>query len=195
MTNVGIYFKMLLVMKMLYTFKELEKILKSDYQIKKAIADGRIFRVEKGIYSQNQFVHPLDVVTKKYPHAVFTMDSAFYFHGLSDVIPGKMYLAVKRNSTKINNPAIVPVFVTEKFLDIGKTQITFEGVTINAYNKERMLIELIRNKKSMAYDYYKEIIGSYRKIMNSLDTESIEDYSRAFDFENYIFRTIQEEVF
>jgi predicted transcriptional regulator of viral defense system len=182
-------------MKMLYTFRELEKILKSDYQIKKAIADGRIFRVEKGIYSQNQFVHPLDVVTKKYPHAVFTMDSAFYFHGLSDVIPGKMYLAVKRNSTKINNPAIVPVFVTEKFLDIGKTQITFEGVTINAYNKERMLIELIRNKKSMAYDYYKEIIGSYRKIMNSLDTESIEDYSRAFDFENYIFRTIQEEVF
>ena len=191
----GIYFKMLLVMKMLYTFKELEKILKSDYQIKKAIADGRIFRVEKGIYSQNQFVHPLDVITKKYPHAVFTMDSAFYFHGLSDVIPDKTYLAVKRNSTKINDPAIVPVFATEKFLDIGKTQITFEGVTINAYNKERMLIELIRNKKSMAYDYYKEIIGSYRKIMNSLDTESIEDYSRAFDFENYIFRTIQEEVF
>ena len=180
---------------MIYTHKELEALFKSDYQIKKAIADGKIFKIEKGIYSHSKIVHPLAIVTKKYPHTIFTLDSAFYFHGLTDVIPGKMYLASKRNTTKIADNSITQVFVTEQFFDIGKTQIDYEGVVINIYNKERMLIELVRNKKGMGYDYYKEIINSYRKRSGELDTRCIEDYSRVFDSEDYILRIIQEEVF
>lgn len=181
---------------MIYTYNELEKILKSDYQIKKAIADGEIYRIERGIYSRTPSVHPLEVITKKYPNAIFTMDSAFYFHGLTDAIPRKMHLAVIRTSTRrIASRNIVHVFVLEKFLELGKTQILFDGVTINIYNKERMLIELIRNKKRLAFDYYKEIINSYRRRVNELDIRDIEDYIKEFDSEDYIFRTIHEEVF
>ncbi len=42
-------------------------------------------------------------------------------------------------------------------------QLVVESATINIYDKERMLIELIRNKNQMAFDYYKEIISNYRK--------------------------------
>jgi len=183
-------------MKMIYSYKELEKILKSDYQIKKAIADGEIYRIERGIYSQTPSVHPLEVITKKYPNAIFTMDSAFYFHGLTDVVPRKMHLAVIRTSTRrIASRNIIHVFVLDKFLEIGKTQIIFDGVSINIYNQERMLIELIRNKKRLAFDYYKEIINSYRRRVNELDIRDIEDYTKEFDTEDYLFRTIQEEVF
>jgi len=181
--------------EMVYTHKELEKLFKSDYQIKKAIADKKIYKIEKGIYSYKQFVHPLEIITKKYAHAIFTMDSAFYFHGLTEVIPNKMYLAVKRDSAKITNRSIIQVFVLDKFHEIGKTQMEFEGITINIYRKERMLIELVRNKKKIAYDYYKEIISSYRRKAAELDVMFIENYAKQFDSENYIFRTIQEEVF
>jgi len=181
---------------MIYTYKELEKNLKSDYQIKKAMADGEIYRIERGIYSRTPLVHPLEVITKKYPNAIFTMDSAFYFHGLTDVVPRKMHLAVIRTSTRrIANRNIVHVFVLEKFLEIGKTQIIYEGVSINIYNQERMLIELIRNKKRLAFDYYKEIINSYRGRVNKLDIRIVEDYIKEFDTEDYLLRTIQEEVF
>jgi len=47
----------------------------------------------------------------------------------------------------------------------------------------------------MGFDYYKEIIASYRKIVDKLDVLNIEEYSSSFDKEEYIFRTIQEEVF
>jgi len=173
----------------------MEKLFKSDYQIKKAIVDKKIYKIEKGIYSNNHFVHPLEIIIKKYPYAIFTMDSAFYFLGLTDVIPDKMYLAVKRNSTKISNHNIIQIFVSEKFHEIGKTQIEFEGITLNIYGMERMLIELVRNKKKIAFDYYKEVINSYRKIAADLDVVNIEDFSKQFDTEDYIFRTIQEEVF
>jgi len=190
------YFKIAAVMKMIYTHKELEKIFKSDYQIKKATAEGTIYKIERGIYSYVPYVHPLEIITKKYPHAVFTMDSAFYFHGLTDVIPSKMHLAVIRTATRrVANRNIAQVFTLEKYLGIGKTQIVFDGILINIYNRERMLIELIRNKKRLAFDYYKEIINSYRGRVNELDIMNIEDYTKEFDTEDYIFKTIQEEVF
>ena len=182
-------------MKMLQTHKELEKLYGSDYQIKKAMAKGKLIKIDRGLYSQEQPVHPLEVIGKKYPDAIFTMGSAFYFHGLTDVIPDKMYLSVKRNSTKISNHDIVQIFVLEKYHGIGRSQISFEGVTINIYDQERMLIELVRNKKGMPFDYYKEIINSYRRKIIELNVRSLEDYSSEFDLEEYIFRTIQEEVF
>jgi len=195
LTSVGFCFKMLIMKKIIYTHRELEKLFKSDYQIKKAILDKKIYKIEKGIYSNTQFVHPLEIIVKKYPKAVFTMDSAFYFLGLTEVIPNKMYLAVKRNSTKTSNLGIIQIFVSDKFHEIGKTQIEFDGISINIYNMERMLIELVRNKKKLAFDYYKEIISSYRRKSADLNVTNIENYAKQFDSENYILRTIQEEVF
>ena len=180
---------------MLFSYKELEAIYKTDYQIKNAIEDGKLYKIEKGIYSDVPTVHPLEIIVKKYPEAIFTMDSAFYFHGLTDVIPKKNYLAVKRNSIRIHKKGIVQVYVIEKLHDIGKTKIDFENVQLFVYDMERMLIELIRNKKKMAFDYYKEIISSYRRRSNELETVKIEDYINKFDIEEYIFNTIQSEVF
>jgi predicted transcriptional regulator of viral defense system len=187
---------MSMVMKMLYTHKELKTIYKSDYQIKRKIAEGKIHKISRGIYSSTPSVHPMEIITKKYPSAIFTMDSAFYFHGLTDVIPRKIHLAMIRTSNRrIADCNIVAIYVLEKYIAIGKTKIDFDGVRINIYDKERMLIELVRSKKRLAFDYYKEIINSYRKIVDSLDIRAIEDYAKAFDTEEYIFKTIQEEVF
>lgn len=180
---------------MIYSYEEVKNTYKSTYQIRKALANGKIFKIEKGIYSDEEIANPLEIIVKKYPNAIFTMDSAFYFHGLTDVIPKKTYLAVKRDSIRINNSKISQMFVLEKLFEIGKTEITFEGVRIPIYDKERMLIELIRNKKRMAFDYYKEIINSYRRKSNQLDIRNIEDYIKEFGVEDYIFKTIQEEVF
>ena len=74
-------------------------------------------------------------------------------------------------------------------------QMTVEGATINIYDKERMLIELIRNKNQIAFDYYKEIISNYRKIINDLDISKIEEYIERFPHEEHIYETLQREVF
>ena len=181
---------------MIYSYNELVAEHKTDYQIKKAIKHGALYKIENGIYSDKPSVSPLEIIVKKYPAAIFTMDSAFYFHGLTDVIPRKMHLAMVRSSSRrIADSNIVAIYVIEKYIAIGKTQIVFDGVCINIYDKERMLIELARNKKKLAFDYYKEIINSYREIVDHLDVRAIEDYAKVFDTEEYIFKTIQEEVF
>jgi len=132
---------------------------------------------------------------KKYPNAVVTMDSAFYLYGFTDVIPEKMYLATKRDAARIVDKNIVQILVLERLFEVGKSQMDYEGAVISIYDKERMLIELIRNKQRMGFDYYKEIVSSYRKEIHKLDIRNIEDYTGMFYSENYIFKTIQEEVF
>ena len=180
---------------MLYSYGELRKKYKSNDKIKKMINEERIVKVEKGIYSDNSNVNYLEILTKKYPNAVFTMNSAFYYHNLTDVIPDKEYLAIKRDSTKISDDRIKVIYYQDKFFDIGKSTIKVNGVEINIYDKERMLIELIRNEKSLGFDYYKEIINNYREIKEELNIKKISEYISEYAIEKYLYDVIMKEVF
>ena len=183
------------VIELILLYKELIKQYKSDYKIKKLIKIGKIFKIEKGIYSDQKNVNYLEVLTKKYPNAIFTMDSAFYYHNLTDVIPEKEYLALRRNSTKIRDSRIKVTYYQDKFFEIGKSTLKINGVEIQIYDKERMLIELIRNRKTMGFDYYKEIIGNYREIKDSLNTKKIAQYISKYEIGDYLYDVIMKEVF
>lgn len=180
---------------MIYNYKEIKEKYKNNYQIEKAIKEQKIYKIEKNIYSDKKNINYLEFISKKYPNAIFTMDSAFYFYNLTDVIPTKIDLAIERNSSRIKDNKINQILTIKKLFDIGKIQFEVEGVTINIYDKERMLIELIRNKKKMAFDYYKEIIKNYRKNINNLDISKIEEYIEKFPHEEHIYEILQNEVF
>ncbi len=180
---------------MILLYKDLINVYKSDYEIKKLIKENKIFKIEKGIYSDQENVNYLEILTKKYPNAIFTMDSAFYYHNLTDVIPEKECLALRRDSTKISDSRIEVVYYQDKFFDIGKSTLVVNGVEISIYDKERMLIELIRNRNSLGFDYYKEIISNYREIRDTLNTKKIAEYISKFAIENYLYDVIMKEVF
>lgn len=180
---------------MLYNHSEIKNKYKSTYQIRKAIKNKEIFKIEKGIYSDIPSVHYLSVVMKKFPYGIFTSYSAYYYYNLTDVIPDKMYLATNRNATTITAKDIKQIRMTDELYNLGKTQIEYEGITINVYDKERMLIELAKNKNQIGYDLYKEIISNYRKQVNSLDTQKIEEYLQYYVNGDKLFEIIQDEVF
>ena len=180
---------------MLYNHNELKDKYKSTYQIRKALRNKEIFRIEKGIYSDIPNVHYSEIIMKKYPYGILTSYSAYYYHNLTDVIPNKMYLATNRNATIINSNKIKQIRMKDELYNLGKTQIEYEGIKINIYDKERMLIDLARNKNQIGYDLYKEIISNYRKQVNSLDTQKIEEYLQYFVNGDKIFEIIQDEVF
>lgn len=180
---------------MVYNYKEVIEIYKNDYNLKKALNKKEIFKLEKGIYSENRVISPLVIYSKKYPNSVITMDSAFYYYNLTDVIPNKVYLATDRNSDKINNKKIVQTFMPKEILDKGRITIEEDNEKINIYDEERLLIELIRKKNQIPFDYYKEIISNYRKIVNKLDMYKIEEYLSLFKNDVNLANILQVEVF
>lgn len=52
-------------MKMLYNYNEIKSKYKTTYQIRKAIKDKKIYKIEKGIYSDNPEVHHLAILMKR----------------------------------------------------------------------------------------------------------------------------------
>lgn len=180
---------------MISLYRELLKEYKTDYGIKKAIFKGELFKIEKGIYSDDKYVPELAIIKAKYPRAILTMNSAFYYHSLSDDIPDFYYLATDRTGAKINDKRVKQIFEMKQLLEIGVIEIEYQGIFIRVYDKERMLIELIRSKSKLPYDYYKEIIGYYRTNILDLDIERIQQYAMMFPKSGLITETLHTEVF
>lgn len=166
----------------------------NDYKLNKAVAAGELFKVKSGIYSTKKTFSELEIVAFRYPNAVFTMNSAFYYHSLTDVIPDGYHLATEKDAAKIKDKSIKQYFVRKERFDIGVTTKKYNGVDINVYDLERMLIELIRNKNKLPFDYYKEIIENYRNRVYDLDTQKLQEYIKHFPKSQAIFESIQLEV-
>lgn len=180
---------------MLLSYSDCLNRWKSDYQIKKQISDGKLHQIEKGVYSDIPEVSSLAVITFKYPKGIMTMDSAFYYHGLTDVVPDRFHIATDKHAIYINDARIHQYYVLSDILNLGVTTMERRDATIRIYDKERMLIELLRFKNKFPFDYYKEIISSYRNIIYDLDIERIQDYADSFPRSKMINDALEMEVF
>ena len=148
----------------------------SDYYIRKKLAAGELFRVDKGIYSEKENVPELALIAYKYPNAVVTMETAFYLYDLTDEIPDEYSVATKREAAPI-------------------TDLRVKQYLIPIYDRERMLVELVRYKPKLPYNYYKEILRNYRRILPQLDTEKIRDYAESMPKSRKIIEILREEVY
>lgn len=180
---------------MILTYKECIDKYGNDYQLKKAVAEGKIYRMETGVYSTKRYSAELEIIVNKYPDAILTGEYAFYCHDLTDVIPEKYYIATKAKAAKLKDSRIVQIYVRDDLLQLGVTEKEINGVIVKIYDKERMLIELLRNKNSMPYDLYKEIIYNYRKIINELQIWRIQEYADIFPKSKMVKKALEEEVF
>ncbi len=180
---------------MIYTYKECIKKYKTDYEIRKLIENGSLVRIRKGIYSDSNHENELAIISKVYPEAVFTLNSAFYYHGLTDTIPRTYYLLTNKNYTKIKDNRITQFFDNNDSLEIGVETKVRNGTEIRIFNRERMLVELIRNKGKFSFDYYKEIIANYRKLIYELDIQAVQEYACRLPKTRIVLDTLQLEVF
>lgn len=180
---------------MLYSYEACIERYKTYYQLCKQIEQGNIYKIEKGIYSDCKYESEFAVLRMKYPNAVFTLKSAFYFHGLTDTIPREHYLETDKDHAKIRDKNIKQIFDNHGSLHLGVMEMEYDGTMIKVFNKERMLIELIRNKSKLPFDYYKEIIGNYRRLIHKLDMQAVQEYALVLPKSKMVMEVIQMEVF
>ena len=179
---------------MLFTYQQCKEKYGSQYQIEKALGRGELFQLEKGIYSDKKYENELSVISLKYPDAVLTMNSAFYYYNLTDTIPQKYYLATERGAAKISDSRVVQKFENSDTVRLGAVKIEENNIKIYIYNKERLLLELLRNKSKLPFDYYKEVVNSFRKISDSLNMQDIQDYIYELPKSRMIMELLQMEV-
>ena len=180
---------------MLKTYNELVKEHGTNYQIQRLLAAGMLYRLEKGIYSDSTGASALALLMKRHPKAVVTLESAFYYHSLTDEIPDVYSLATDKHAYLIQDRRVKQYYVDSRIFGIGITTMERSGTTFRIYDRERMLIELIRYKKKLPYDLYKEVVRNYRDLVYDLDIARLQKYITLFPKGAKIIEAIETEVF
>ncbi len=179
---------------MLMSRKDCLKCYGSDYLTAKQVESGQLFQLEKGIWSDQKNIPEQAIIAFKYPKAILTMLSAFYYYGLTDAIPDRYDLATDRDAAKIRDVRVHQFFLPREFFKVGIETDERQGYTLRIYNREKMLIELLRNKSSIPYDLYKEILLNYRKILPQLNIQRIQDYAMLSSKSNFVMNALQTEI-
>lgn len=179
---------------MIMTYKECIEKFGNAYQVNKVMEAGFVYKIEEGIYSDNEFESEVAVILKKYPKTVLTGDYAFYVHGLTNVVPDQYSLATEQKAAVISDKRVKQIYMRNDLLHLGEVEQIVDGAALRIYDKERMLIELLRNRNKMPYDLYKEIIYNYRKIITELEIWRIQEYAEIFPKSKMIKKALDEEV-
>lgn len=179
---------------MVLTYKQCIEKYGSDHMLKKEIAEGNIFQIEKGIYSLSRNCSELEIISVKYSKAIFCGESAFYYLGLTDEIPDLYHLATIRTDGRIKDERVKQTFQKEDIFHVGQIKMLYHNTEICIYSLERMLVELVRFKARMSFDYYKEIIRAYRKFVYNMDITKVEEYASEFKNSDKLMQIIELEV-
>ena len=179
---------------MIISYKEAIEKFGSEYKLRQAVADGAIFKEEDGIYSTSRREPELAIIMKKYPQAVLAGEYAFFSHNLTNVVPDKYDLATPSKAAKMRDPRVHQIYVNNDVFALGIEERVIDGAMVRIYDRERMLIELLRNRNTMPYDLYKEIIMHYREIISDLEIWRIQEYAEIFPKGKMIRKALAEEV-
>lgn len=180
---------------MVITYREALTELGSRYRVRKAVSEGTLHPICRGMYSTSRDEDALAVIAKRYPEGILTGQTALYAHGLVTAPPDRIDLATKRGGTKIRDAAVRQHFIPEGWLGVGRSTVSVDGTELLAYDPERMLLELMRSRNKLPYDLYREAVASFRRRSERLDIYRLQDYAEAIPRGEAHLERAMEEVF
>ena len=179
---------------MIYLYKDLTKLGKNDFNIKKMVHNEELFMIQKGVYSTTQDFNYLEYLSKKHPNIIFTLQTACHCYGLieENILP--YTVVTKQKDRKIKDESVKQIFMTDELYPIGMNQVKYLGFNIQIYDLERLLIEVVRNKKNMDFNLYSKIILGYKKVVRLLNKNKLDKYVQFFKDPMIVYR-IENEVY
>lgn len=180
------------------TTKQVEEAGLSRTILKSLVEEGILDKESKGIYSlADYFADEYKVIQMRSEKAIFSYGTALYLLGLSDRTPHYFDVSVPQGCNvsriKKDNPTLRFHYVKREWWNIGITNIrTPYGATVNIYNKERCICDLIRNKNDVDIQLFTQALKDYFK--QKCDIRLLGEYGKLFGIGNKI-RTYVEVLY
>ena len=123
--------------------------------LSRLVAEEAIFRLSRGLYqlpgSINHIHHTLAEASKRVPRGVICLVSALAFHGLTDQMPRRVWVAIGSRDWKptIDSPPIRIARFSEPYLSIGISKHDIEGVQVPVYDVTKTLADCFRHRRTV----------------------------------------------
>lgn len=179
---------------MLYKYADLKRKGYAHKDIERLVDQRIMFKIEKGVYSNRRNVTELSTFMIKHPKVIFTLESAFYYYGMTDKRPEKYVVVTKKPAWRIADDQIKQYFMDPAIYDIGVTKLQINNTWIPIYDRERMLIELVRYRKKLDPKYYKEIRDYYHHHPEKINMKKLKGYLDQFVSKKKLTEVILTEI-
>lgn len=148
------------------TTKQLNDLGLSSRQIKRLVDDKIISKIKQGFYRLfDEVVEDEIIISKLFPDSILFLESALFHYQYTDRVPYKWQIAVDRDSEKkkyrIDYPLLKPFYTETKYLDIGRTYYQLHNQTINIYNRDRTICDVLRYEHKLEKEIVTNAIKRY----------------------------------
>jgi predicted transcriptional regulator of viral defense system len=122
---------------------------------------GLVLQLSRGLYqladASIDTQHALAEAAKRVPKGVVCLTSALAFHGLTDAIPSRVWMAIgpKDRRPRIETPPMQFVRFGEKVLPSGINVHLIDGVAVRIYDPAKTIVDLFRYRRSAGTRYQK----------------------------------------
>lgn len=122
---------------------------------------GLVIQLGRGLYqlpdAQLDPQHAIAEAAKLVPKGIVCLTSALAFHGLTDAIPSRVWLAIgpKDRLPRISSLPMQFVRYGDKVLASGVKDHLIEGVQVRVYTPAKTVVDLFRYRRSAGQRYKK----------------------------------------
>lgn len=174
--------------------RDLRAVGISGTAIARAAQAGDLLRVGRGLYqlpnAEMDMNTSLTEVGKRVPKAVICLVSALAFHGLTDQLPRKVWIAIgaKDWEPKLKAPKVRIVRFREPYFSAGIEEHQINGVKVQIYSAPKSIADAFRNPRlvdrSVAVESLRAALeerkASASELINASQTYGVERRMRPY---------------
>jgi predicted transcriptional regulator of viral defense system len=131
------------------------------------VKEKELEQIAHGIYvSKDAWVDAMYVLHLRCEQAVFSHDTALYFHDLTDREPLQYAITLKTgyNPSRLKQDGIQVYTIKKELHDVGiEMKKTSFGHEVPVYNMERTICDLVRNRKNIEIQTFQDAMKQYAK--------------------------------
>ncbi|MDO4512127.1 MAG: type IV toxin-antitoxin system AbiEi family antitoxin domain-containing protein [Bacteroidales bacterium] len=138
-------------------------------QLRKAVAEGEMIRVRKGVYALPEALASNMVdVERIVPRGVLCLYSAFLHYDLSTQVPAALCVAIeaKRKVQIPEYPLIDLYYWKKEYLQLGVVKQNITGHSVLITDVERTVCDAVKYRNKIGLDVCGEVINNYLKREN-----------------------------
>lgn len=160
------------------------------YLIPDFINEGLIRKVSFGIYIDNSLLEdPYYILQKRYSHAIFSYNTAFYILNLTNRTPHEIDISVPKGKRVRGNYNVH--YVSEKYYDIGIIEAESPaGNKVKVYNAERCICDMYRTNGEFDLELQNRILDYYFHSKDK-DLDRLLEYAKIFNIYEKINTVIE----
>jgi predicted transcriptional regulator of viral defense system len=156
---------------------------------------GLIERVENNTYSlKNVQVDNYYLLQLKYVNAIFSYDTALFFHGMLDRTPTDIHFTIPNSysaSELKKEKNIVIYYAKDNIYNKGMTSLkTPYGNVVRSYNLEKTICDIINNEKMLDEKIYLDAVKKYIK-KKKKDLVLLNKYAKMYNIEDKLSQLME----